>query len=738
MTDVIRGKITVNVVRGGHAIKQIERPLHVSPAGKTVVYKGKKWFVLPGDRIVIDGPTADVLPSDGPEGGGKGGTLPAGGLSKDRPELDLQRANSKQSEPTVQAKSPATDAATPVPEEWDPQQLEVIRASAAARFLVDAGPGTGKTAVACRRVAWLIDECGVEPSNIWLISFTKTAVREIRSRIGLYLREPGALWSVRIATLDSHSWAIQSGFDSKASLKGSYEENIARVRELVQNHEGVFEYLASVEHMVIDEAQDIVGVRADLLVDLVERLPSGCGVTVFADEAQAIYGFADDDADGDDEPGREEKQGHLPGRLRAGPGVFIETSLSAIYRTDSKKLKRLFTEVRQMVLTPARDVGADRLAQVTDMVRALADNENAAVKELSTRSEDALRQTFVLFRRRVDALTAASYWGLEPHRIRMSALPACLEPWIGAVFWDWTGRRINRLEFEQRWLDRVRGWCADRTPSNAWEMLVKIAGESATTVSLPLLRSRLGRSAPPSQFVRADFGLGGPVFGTIHGCKGREADCVLLMLPATQSKTADHDEEAKVVFVGATRARAELRVGSGYKFVASRRVPWSGRAYSPKTANDKLQAQVEFGRVGDLTPEGVAGQSLFKSPDDVAVAQQWSLAHSYEIVPAAGEADPVRDWRYAITPTGGPVVGYLSEQVNKDLFSIGRDLQTRLNWSRKLRPNYGPRHLKSFGACTLVLAPDHSEKGLLHEPWATSGFMVAPVVQGFDMIYFRS
>ena len=55
------------------------------------------------------------------------------------------------------------------------------------------------------------------------------------------------------------------------------------------------EYLESVEHLVVDEAQDIVGIRAELLVvEIIRKLSSSCGVTVFADEAQAIYGFADD------------------------------------------------------------------------------------------------------------------------------------------------------------------------------------------------------------------------------------------------------------------------------------------------------------------------------------------------------------------------------------------------------------------------------------------------------------
>ena len=748
-----RGQITVTVVRGGRPIKQIERPLRLSDEGEAVVYRGKLWPVRAGNKIVIDAPPACAptqtaaghqLPnrnSDEATQGVAGGSEPLG-------RAPSERAPTGAGYPEQTTPPPASDAVETrsmkagylVPEHWDHRQRDVIEAAADARLLVDAGPGTGKTAVACRRVAWLIDDCRVAPSNIWLISFTRTAVKEIRNRIHHYLQHPGDLWSVRIATLDSHAWAIQSGFDANASLTGSYEENIARVSKLIRDHEGVFEYLESVEHVLIDEAQDIVGVRADLLVDLVQRLPPACGVTVFADEAQAIYGFARDDDETDDECGGAQPQDHLPGRIRSSDvHRFRETSLSLIYRADTEKLRTLFTEVRQTVLAPARRGGTDRLQEVTDMVRALADQEHAIIKELMARSEDALRGTFILFRRRIDALTAASFWGNAPHRLRMSALPTLVEPWLGSILWDWTARKIKQQDFERLWIERVEAnRLASRTPSDAWEQLVKIAGESPKLLSMDVLRARLGRPAPPSDFVRADFGLGGPVFGTIHGCKGREADCVLLMLPASSREDCNHDEEARVVFVGATRARAELRIGKGFTFLASRKVQGAGRAFAFKTINNKPRAQVEFGRQGDLTPEGVAGRSLFSSPDEVLAAHQWLLANVGSIGPAAGKADPNRNWRYKVMPEKGPPVAYLSENVNSDLFSIARDVKERLKWSGRLRPHYGPEHLKIFGACTLVLSPDHPEKERLHEPWATSGFALAPVIQGFDMIYFRT
>ena len=61
------------------------------------------------------------------------------------------------------------------------------------KIVVHAGPGMGKTAVACARVSELIRQ-DVEPANIWLLSFTRTAVAEIRDRIELFARGELPLW----------------------------------------------------------------------------------------------------------------------------------------------------------------------------------------------------------------------------------------------------------------------------------------------------------------------------------------------------------------------------------------------------------------------------------------------------------------------------------------------------------------------------------------------------------------
>ena len=169
--------------------------------------------------------------------------------------------------------------------------------------LVVAGPGTGKSAVACQRIAFLVDE-GIPPSRILLVSFTRTAVAELRDRIVSYAVAGEQARSVRISTIDSHAWSLRLGFDDQPLPRAwgddSYDLSIARILELFRARQAdLVDFMSRLEHVIIDETQDVIGLRAELIMEMLRCLASNCGVTILADPAQAIYGFTTDEEDPD-------------------------------------------------------------------------------------------------------------------------------------------------------------------------------------------------------------------------------------------------------------------------------------------------------------------------------------------------------------------------------------------------------------------------------------------------------
>ena len=695
-------QVEVRIFKRGQEITRVMRPLRRFEGKPFVKYKRQFWPLVNNNEVYLD----NIPPAD-----------------------DLNMAESTGAEDTDVL--PECQVVSPAHKDWDESQQDVIDAAPDDLLLVGAGPGTGKTAVACARVSKLIEKEDLEPSSIWLISFTRTAVREIRERIAAYLQDSTAAYAVRIATLDSHAWSIHSGFDENAKILGSYEENIERVLNLVRQEENVAEYLESVEHLIVDEAQDIVGIRGDLIIEIILNLSSSCGVTVFADEAQAIYGFAEDR-----EVRREEvKEPPLPEKIRYGSaGVFRECELTKVHRTHSPKLLKIFSDTRQKVLSTT-DETEDKCAKIRDEVTSLA---HGKAPNLDDESLADLEDTLILYRRRCDVLQTSSFLMQKdiPHRVRMSGLPMILTPWIGASLSKHTDIDLPREKFMELWAGNVAGTSLETCEANdAWAHLVQIAGRTQTVVDMRLLRQRLGRKKPPAELCHSDLGLCGPVVGTIHASKGREASTVNLMLTNQHGHNVDQDEEARVIFVGATRGRSRLLIGHGYHQYP-RRAETSGRVYCLKTKKNNRRAQFEVGREGDITADGLAGRSNFTSPDAVKTAQNRILSFAEESGSLVAECDRDADFIYRLKEDEqGKCLAVLSKTVNNDLFDIAKAIEVKLSCG-KLRPPPKIRHLNVRGLRTIVLPPDSPEVEMLYEPWRSSGIMVAPLVLGFSTEFF--
>ena len=608
---------------------------------------------------------------------------------------------------------------------WDADQLGVIEADMAARIVVEAGPGTGKTAVACARLAYLINEEDVEPSNTWMISFTRTAVAEIRARLHSYVGD--ASFAIRIATIDSHAWSIHSGHDPNARLTGSYEENITRVIELLKADVDVADELVQIEHVVIDEAQDLVGLRADLIEALVARLPSECGVTVFADEAQAIYGFSDDSI------GRRKGGASKPGkplldRLRGEKALGFNTLiLKEIYRTSSPGLRKIFSELRKDVLDQQKH--RDGLhAETAERIRALADQRGLKWTEMKV--ADFTSDDLLLFRTRAEVLMASQFCDL-PHRLRLSGYGVTLPAWLAICFADFVEPFLVERRFLDIWAARIENKAAPQYgPAEAWWHLMRVAGRKDGSVDMQSLRQRLGQTRPPVELTLPEYGLYGPIVGTIHASKGREASNVVLLLPCGPEfdSTEDEIEEARVLFVGATRACASLIVGESNAFRASTLA--SGRVH--RLARNGKSTMIEIGRDGDITARGLVGRSEFSAAD--ASAGQAFLTKVADVVTAYKlEADPDLDWRYRIRAgSEGPCVGALSRTLTYDLWEI---LANRNQKNSHKPPSY-VNYVRGQGCATIVLSPDDNDLETLNEPWASSGFVLSPRIAAFPPFFF--
>lgn len=630
-----------------------------------------------------------------------------------------------------------TGTRTPDPD-WDLEQLEVILEDAGAWQLITAGPGTGKSAVACRRVAYLIDE-GIPSARILMVSFTRTAIAELRNRIISYSIATDQARHVRISTIDSHAWSLREGFDDKpfAFARESYDINIERAVQLFAKRQpDLMDFMQRLEHLVVDEAQDVVGVRAKLIIEMLQSLSPECGVTILADPAQAIYGFTTED---EEEAGA---SATLLGLLdSSSPRKLLAKNLKDVHRIQNPQLVEVFDRTRKEI-EQAKDPNRGHVKRVQDTIRETCGNDfgTTQFKSLASllgRPRDG--STLVLFRHRAEVIMASSFCsecGVE-HSLRMSGTPTIVSPWLGWLFWDVRASFVSRDEFSQLWSRKA---AIEQAPfqglelEGCWNVLHRLAaGKKQGTVDLVQLRQIISRARPPVELCLPECGTSGPILGTIHASKGREADTVILVT-SSSSSDAQGDwsgdeilEEGRVYYVGATRARRMLIAVANTDFAV--RYLESRRIFRLLGGN---RVQIEVGRPQDV--DSLAHLNWTDSSDIQRI-----LASSVgKVLPMHAQSFPELNYATRLMlprherngVTTYACVGEMSQDFQQDLWNVSNILDSE----RGLKPPEKIPHLYLSAVTSIGLDDEHA--GAVRQQFNLSRMALAPVIKGFPTLRF--
>jgi hypothetical protein len=646
------------------------------------------------------------------------------------PPLDIKvkTANSSSSSTSVSLTNPKNFA-------WTTEQSAIIDAPKNDRVLVEAGPGTGKTAVACARVAKLLRVDEITPSSILMISFTRTAVAEMKNRIRLWA-DSGKVNAVNISTLDQAAFSFGIGCGSKfESLMDGFEGNIQNaVEQFRAKNPLLIEYAANLEHVIIDEAQDLTGPRSQLVRLLLESLPATTGVTIFADEAQAIYGFTTD-MDGDVDSSERFLQVFDPAKQG-----FTRGELQKIHRSQEPLILKLFAESRKALLEGT----IEKVIQVAEAATQCLGSE---VQDLPLRDGD-----LVLYRKRASALMHAQFCP-KLFRLRLPNHPAAIFPWIGLVFSNWTAPLVSRSEFDGLWEKHVPHVMNDGfDASSAWALLHRFARDR-DQIKTSRLRTLLSRPRPPVEFCYLDYGGHGPVFSTIHASKGREADRVFLMLPNNLkfldgNSKIDRVEEARVFYVGSTRVKGEFLRGKAKTMAGAGRIDSAGRRVGQILSLEKWP-KFQIGLAGDLDDVAPIGRIATLCDSDSAAAnhqkflvETWRTALTDNVCPEiSGTCEHLavghgkKEYRFHFK-AGTSSIAWSGSGLHKDLWAACSLMQQRTHCG-DLRPPDEIKNLRLIGLRTCAVGEDPAVLGNLREPFASSGFWLAPMIVGFPSIFLR-
>ncbi|MDJ0457728.1 AAA family ATPase [Arthrobacter sp. NQ7] len=528
--------------------------------------------------------------------------------------------------------------------ELDESQRAVAEAGPEDRLFVTAAAGQGKTEVLLARVQTLVED-GLNPADeILVLSFSRAAVEAVRKRARVH-----DLDGMQIRTFDSFAAQILIDMDED-TLGDSFDARIRKATEYIAGDETP-DRIFHLKHILIDEAQDLVGDRAELVLALLSALGDDLGFTVLGDPLQGIYDFQLDESKS------KLTSAELIDRLVSDFGAD-HYALAKHYRAVTDRTRELIAvgdEIRN--LGELDDSGSETAHGLLDDFRRQV-SSTSVLNECGALSPNAGETTALLCSTNYEVLIASEllWQNGYPHLVRRKAQDMSVAPWVHQVFKDLEDRTYDADDIKSR----LTGLFGD-SAADLWLALKTAEGNftAYNSLNVPQLSQRLrSRSIPLTLTVEDTASL---ILSTVHRAKGLEFTNVLYLQPEFGSPAAEQNEATlKQKYVALTRAREE---------VISTKLPKKLLKHADGSTGRWLEKA--YGKYGQYTARmeflnsDIDDVSPYYPEDGDAQAIQDNLVLEHllgQVVSGSLQAEPEPGEvpRYVLTTSDGKVIGRTS------------------------------------------------------------------------------
>ncbi|MGW5524842.1 UvrD-helicase domain-containing protein [Gordonia sp. NPDC003950] len=503
--------------------------------------------------------------------------------------------------------------------ELDDSQRAVAEAPADARLLVIAGAGQGKTEVVASRIQYLVEEEDLSASTeIMVLSFSRAAVQAVRTRL-----EGHDIARTDVRTFDSLASYLLS--QNGREPFGGFDNRVRQATQLLNDDSEDVEGIEDLQHLILDEVQDLVGDRAEMILALLRRMPESAGFTALGDPLQGIYDFT-----------LKESRSQMK-------STDFAAQLADAFGAETMTLARNY---RAQGPFPIEVVGLGNLlrgqreAQAAETVAEFEKTlpHSGVIKDWTFLAEPESGRTAVLCATNGEVLRVSQFLTKQgvDHVVRRQARDFGAARWIAGVFEDFAGPEVDRDSVQSV----IEAKLAQRLREEAWYLLKGAEGRSRTMyqLNLPRVRSLIATGSIPLTLTEPDESR--VIVSTIHRAKGLEFERAFFVHPNSPMSNEDEWPALRQKYVALSRARDEvavLDIPTGWMWFDKR----NGRLRERRKSKQgkKYSAAIEFGS-GDV----LSGR------------------------PLAGDAARVRDMRRALTNAspGEPVTGFVEPVYSTD------------------------------------------------------------------------
>ena len=483
---------------------------------------------------------------------------------------ESQTSPEHQKEPEPQTKPDLPKGQEPlITGDSSDEQKAVITADHRKRILVNAGPGTGKTWTLIERIKEFLNNEEVEPENIVVLCFSRAAVRVITERLKLAdkNRTINARWrSIDIRTFDSFAtWLLANLRDTEDDeLKEllpddddfenlNYEQRILRAKAIFDNDK--YKILAdSWQHVIVDEVQDLVGPRAELVLAMLNDLPDSCGFTLLGDSCQAIYDYMSEDDNNVISSSVFRK------KLLENHSNISQVELTHNYRQNDS-LTAFANPYRHAILEQNADIEANEAEAVNQKIdSAFWDMDN--LDRDSFEKHYAGKKTGILTRTNAQALLIAQkLLGKNiKHLLRSPNTNVPLASWIYQVLTQLSTDAIATQESFIATFSKLYPKQAENAQAY-WDAVISTQNDNTLTAYSVenLLKGILYKAKDMLLFQEPGDADCNIFVSNVHRSKGLEYDNVVVLSDLLTNGAEEKNHlEHKIAYVAITRAKDEI------------------------------------------------------------------------------------------------------------------------------------------------------------------------------------
>lgn len=423
----------------------------------------------------------------------------------------------------------------------DSEQLNIVRDNS-DKILIAAGPGSGKTEVLVRKIASLLTIEDIKPEQFLMLTFSKSAAIEFRSRTNNIIPELGRY--IKISTFHGFCFEILGQLGDLGKAGNIIEQAIAAIK----NEDVDISGIANKSVLLLDEFQDINILEWEL-ISVIRDKADKIRVIAVGDDDQNIYEFR---------------------------GANIEFMKQFM---NEEKTKRHDLLVNYRSRDNIVELNNDFVTRISDRIKAgsllTSKNKESGLIQIINHTSDNLIQplcenvlrlklsgtTSILTRTNEQALIAANY--LESKGVKVK---------IAAGFDGFDLNNLYEFRFFDKLLDEVK-LAGGIIPLENIESCIKkfendLIGNPLISASLQVIRmffEKLGPRYTLSDWrqyihsIKMENALTSHdsvvYVSTMHKAKGKQFDNVFLLLDNFQIKK---DADIRLLYVATTRAKSNL------------------------------------------------------------------------------------------------------------------------------------------------------------------------------------